>query len=92
MSQIDITERPLRKLDIYLEIMSYLGYAPKSLNVQGFNAQAKINFFYRLVLLSNRLLLMSYKMIFTLESWFAWLCVGVQKTLRNRIKQTEDKP
>ena len=79
-------------MDIYLEIMSYIGYGPKRLNVQGFNTQAKINLFYRLVLLSNRLLLMSYKMIYTLESWFAWLCVGVQKTLRNRIKQTEDKP
>ena len=30
---------------MHLEIPSNLGYDPKSLNVYGFDAQAKINFF-----------------------------------------------
>ena len=43
-----------------LEIPSCLGYGPQSLNVYGFDAQAKINIFYQLALLSNNLVLMSY--------------------------------
>ena len=43
-----------------LEIPSCLGYGPQSLNVYGFDAQAKINIFYQLALLSNNLALMSY--------------------------------
>ena len=50
----------LWKLHIQLEILSYLAYGPKILNMQGFDAQAKINIFYQLVLLSNNLVLMSY--------------------------------
>ena len=36
-----------------LEILSCLGYIPQSLNVYGFDAQAKINDFDQLDLLSN---------------------------------------
>ena len=43
-----------------LDIPSCLGYGPQSLNVYGFDAQAKINIFYQLALLSNNLVLMSY--------------------------------
>ena len=43
-----------------LEIPSCLGYGPQSLNVYGFDAQAKINAFYQLAPLSNNLVLMSY--------------------------------
>ena len=50
----------LWKLHIQLEILSYLAYGPKSLNMQGFDTQAKIDIFYQLVLLSNNLVLMSY--------------------------------
>ena len=37
-----------------------LGYGAKSLNVQGFDAQAKISVFSQLALLSNNIKLMSY--------------------------------
>ena len=43
-----------------LEIPSCLGYGPQYLNVYGFDAQAKINVFYQLALVSNNLVLMSY--------------------------------
>ena len=43
-----------------LEIQSCLGYGPQSLNVKSFDAQAKINVFYQLTLLSNYLALMSH--------------------------------
>ena len=45
---------------MHLEIPSGLGYDLQSLNVYGFDAQAKIIFFYRLALLSKNLVLMSY--------------------------------
>ena len=48
------------KLHMHLEIPSGLGYDLQSLNVYGFDAQAKIIFFYRLALLSKNLVLMSY--------------------------------
>ena len=43
-----------------LEIPNFLGYGLQILNVYGFDAQAKINDFYQLALLSNNLVLMSY--------------------------------
>ena len=43
-----------------LEITSCLGCRPHSLNVYGFDTQAKINVFYRLALPSNNLILMPY--------------------------------
>ena len=43
-----------------LKIQSCLGYGPQSFNVCGFDAQAKINVFYQLALVSNNLVLMSY--------------------------------
>ena len=46
----------------------------KSFNVSGSDAQAKINFFPHLTLLSNNLLLTSYLSCIYLESWFYWLC------------------
>ena len=48
-----------------LEILSCLGYGPQSLNVKGFDVQAKVNAFYQLTLLSNNLSLMSYQVVFT---------------------------
>ena len=30
-------------------------------------------------------------MVFYLESWFSWLWGGIQKTLKKRRKQTEEK-
>ena len=41
------------KLHVQLEIPSCLGYGPQSLNIYGFDAQAKINYFYQLTLLSS---------------------------------------
>ena len=41
----------LWKLHIQLEILSYLAYGPKSLNMQGFDTQVKVNIFYQLVLI-----------------------------------------
>ena len=43
-----------------LEIPSCLGYGPQSLKVYDFDAQAKVNVFYQLALLSNNLVFMSY--------------------------------
>ena len=43
-----------------LEIPNCLGYGLQILNVYSFDAQAKINDFYQLALLSNNLVLMSY--------------------------------
>ena len=43
---------------------------PESLNVYGFDAQAKINVFYQLALLSNNLVLISYQVVFTLNHGF----------------------
>ena len=42
------------------EFQSCLGYGRQSLNVQSFDAQAKINVFSQLALQSNYLALMSY--------------------------------
>ena len=54
-----------RKFHMQLEILSCLGYGPQSLNVKGFDVQAKVNAFYQLALLSNNLSLMSYQVVFT---------------------------
>ena len=43
-----------------LEILSCLEYGPQSLNVNGFDTQAKIYDFYQLALLFNNLVIMSY--------------------------------
>ena len=59
----------LKKLQMQLEIPSCLGYGPKSFNVQGFYAQAKI-------------VLISYLSGIYLESWFCQLGGGVHKTLK----------
>ena len=72
----------LKKLQMQLEIPSCLGYGPKSFNVQGFYAQAKINIFYQLPLVSNNFVLISYLSEIYLESWFCWLGGGVHKTLK----------
>ena len=72
----------LRKLYLQLEILSCLGYAPKSFNVQGYDAQAKTTAFFQLTLLSNNPVLTSYLSGIYLKSWFSWLRGGVQKTLK----------
>ena len=61
-----------------LEIPSRLGYSPKSFNLKGYDAQAKI--FYQFTLLSNNHVLISYLSGIYLESWFSWLGRGLQKT------------
>ena len=43
-----------------LEILSCLGYRQRSLNVNGFDALAKINVFNQMALLYNTLVFMSY--------------------------------
>ena len=43
-----------------LEIPGCLGYGPQNVNVNGFDAQTKINVFYQLTLLANNLVLMSH--------------------------------
>ena len=48
------------KLHMQLEIPGCLGYGPQNVNVNGFNAQTKINVFYQLTLLANNLVLMSH--------------------------------
>ena len=53
-----------------LENPSCLRYGPESLNVYGFDAQAKIIVFYQLALLSNNLVLISYQLVFTLNHGF----------------------
>ena len=70
-----------KKLHMQLEIPSCLGYSPKSFNVQGFYAQAKINIFCQLPLVSNNFVLISYLSGIYLGSWFYWLGGGVHKTL-----------
>ena len=55
------------------------------------NSQAKTNVFSQLILLSNNLELTSYLSGIYLESWFSSLSGGVQKTLKKRRKQTEEK-
>ena len=76
---------------IWFEILSCLGYGSKTFNTKGFDAQAKMIVFYQLALLSNNLVLMSNLSGIYLESLFSWLGGGVQKTLRKRKKQTEEK-
>ena len=48
-------------------------------------------FFFQLTMLSNIIALMAYLSGVYLESWFSWLWGGVQKTLKKRKKQTEEK-
>ena len=48
-------------------------------------------FFSQLTLLSNNLVLASYLSGIYLESWFSWLWGEVQKTLKKRRKQAEQK-
>ena len=54
-------------------------------------AQAKINIFYQLTLVSINLVLLSYLSGLYLESWFSWLGGGMQKTLRKRRKRSEER-
>ena len=61
----------------------------KSFNVSDYDAQAKINVFSQLTLLSNNLVLTPYLSGIYLKSWFSWLWGGVQKTSKKRRKQTE---
>ena len=67
----------LRKLPMQIEIPSCLGYGQ-----DGYDAQAKINVFYQLTLLSNDLVFISYLYLHMnwqfhsdiyIESWFSWL-------------------
>ena len=44
-----------------------------------------------LALLCNNLVLTPYLSGSSLESWFSWLRRGVQKTMKKRRKQTEEK-
>ena len=77
----------LRKLHMQLEVPSCLRYGPKSLHMH----MLKLTFFDQLPLLSNNHVLMSYLRGIYLGSWFSWLVGGVQKTLKRRRKQTEEK-
>ena len=54
-------------------------------------AQAKINIFYQLTLVSINLVSLSYLSGLYLESWFSWLGGGMQKTLRKRRKRSEER-
>ena len=63
----------------------------KAFNALGHYAQAKINVFYQLTLLPNNIVLTSYLGGFYLEPWFSSLWGGVQKTLKKRRKQAEEK-
>ena len=75
-----------------LEIPSRLGYSPKSFNLKGYDAQAKI--FYQFRLLSNNHVLISYLSGIYLESWFSWLRRGLQKAWEkkeNRQKKNIEK-
>ena len=74
-----------------LEIPRCLWNGRKSYNVWGHYAQAKINVFYQLTMFPNNIVLTSYLSSFYWELWFSWLWVGVQKTLKERRKQTEEK-
>ena len=57
-----------------LEILSCLGYGPKSFNLQGYDAQAKLYVYIsQLAMLSNNHVLKSYLSGIYLESWFSWL-------------------
>ena len=51
----------------------------------------KLMFSPQLTLLSNNILLTSNLSGVYLESWFSWLWGGVQKILKKRRKQTEEK-
>ena len=74
-----------------LEIPSCLGHGPKSFHVQGYDVQDKTNVFSQLTLLSNNLVSTSYLSGIYIESWFSSLWEGVQKTLKKRRKQTDEK-
>ena len=51
----------------------------------------KSMFFSQLTLLSYNLVLMSHLSGIYLKSWSSWLRVGVQKILKKRGKQAEEK-
>ena len=51
----------------------------------------KLMFFCQLTLPFNNFVLTPYLRGIYLESWFSWLWGGVQKTLKKRRKQTEEK-
>ena len=74
-----------------LEIPRCLWNGRKSYNVWGHYPQTKINVFYQLTIFPNNIVLTSYLSSFYWELWFSWLWVGVQKTLKERRKQTEEK-
>ena len=48
-------------------------------------------FFFQLALLSNNFVLASYLSGIYLESRFSWLCGEMQRTLKKRRKQIEEK-
>ena len=74
-----------------LEIPRCLGYAPKALTYKATMNRLKPMFFPQLTLLSNNFVLTSYSGGIYLESWFSWLWGGVEKTLKKRRKQIEEK-
>ena len=63
----------------------------KALTYKATMHRLKSMFFYQLTPLSNNHVLMSYLGGFYLESWFSWLGGRVQKTLKRRRKETEQK-
>ena len=59
----------------------------KNQNCGFIQTYGKINVFYKLTLLSNNLVLISYLSDNYLKSWFSWLWLGVQETLKKRREE-----
>ena len=63
----------------------------KALTYRGTMHRLKSMFFSQLTLVSRNLVLTLYLSDIYLESFYSWSWGGVQKTLKKRRKQTEEK-
>ena len=76
-----------------LEILRRLGYGAKAstYKITMNRLKSMFVFFFQLALLSNNFVLASYLSGIYLESRFSWLCGEMQRTLKKRRKQIEEK-